>query len=682
MRVPAAVQGSRIIGLASSSAALLAAAVLVIGFVGCATPPGEDGAPPPLVLISIDTLRSDHLPAYGYGKIETPAIERLRRDGILFRNAYANVPLTFPSHASMLTGLLPNAHGVRDNLGYDLASERLSYLPRILREQGYATGAAVSSQSLRGSGGLAEGFDLYDDRIEREGARSVGEAQRPGGETLERALAWLDGLTGPQLFLFIHLYEPHTPYEPPEPFASLYASPYDGEIAAADAIVGGLLEALDERQLYEPAAIVLTSDHGEGLGDHGEHEHGILLYREALQVPLVLKLPRARGAGTEVATPAQVVDIFYTLAELGGAGSQVAQVAGVSLLSLIEPTPSPDRPIFAETFYPRLQFGWSDLAAVVVGPLHMIEGVERELYDLENDPWERADLERGRPADAERLARILGGYDRTFVPRGEADPATQRRLQALGYLISGSSPGSGELGDPKALIHTLEDLMTGMDAFRRSDYPAAESALRVALEQHPQLVDTWHFLAQSIVAQGRQREALEVYRQALTRTEGSAILAEDAVRLFVQLGHAEDALRLISAALERAPGRRYLQSLEVRLLLQTGRVDESRRRAESAVAESPEDAGAWYDLAIVARVAGDATSAERALRRTIELDPRHVNALNDLSVLVASRGDLEEAIEIAEQALLVAPGHALATENLEAFLAYRQRTRADLPADR
>ena len=285
--------------------------------------------------------------------------------------------------------------------------------------------------------------------------------------------------------------------------------------------------------------------------------------------------------------PAQLVDVFSTLAELGGAAPPAREVAGVSLLSLIDGAPKTDRPIFAETFYPRLQYGWSDLGSVVVGPLHMIDGVERELYDLAEDPGERADIVGDRPADAARVGRILETYDRSFVPRGEEDPELQRQLQALGYLIGGSIPETGELGDPKALIHTLEDLMTGMGAFRRGDWPTAERALRLALEQHPQLVDAWHCLARSILAQGRKREAMEVYRQALTRTEGSPILVEDAVRLFAELGQTGEALRLISSALERAPARRDLQSLEVRLLLQAGRVEEAHRRAEDAVAPAP-----------------------------------------------------------------------------------------------
>jgi Flp pilus assembly protein TadD len=280
------------------------------------------------------------------------------------------------------------------------------------------------------------------------------------------------------------------------------------------------------------------------------------------------------------------------------------------------------------------------------------------------------------------VGRILETYDRSFVPRGEEDPELQRQLQALGYLIGGSIPETGELGDPKALIHTLEDLMTGMGAFRRGDWPTAERALRLALEEHPQLVDAWHCLARSILAQGRKREAMEVYRQALTRTEGSPILAEDAVRLFAEHGQTGEALRLISSALERAPSRRDLESLQVRLLLQTGQIKEANRRAEGAVARHPDDAGAWYDLALAARVGGDPGTSERALRRTLELEPRHVDAMNDLSVLVASRGELDEAIALVEEVLQVSPGHPLATENLQTFLAYRQRMGAAPSAGR
>jgi len=339
---------------------LLTAAVLA----GCHEPGTESaGTFPgaPIVVISIDTLRSDHLPAYGYKGVETPALDALRKDAVLFERVYSHTPLTLPSHVSLLTGVLPSRHGVRDNIGYAFEAEKYPFLPRLLGRAGYATGAAVSAYVLRGETGLAKGFDVYDDGISLRPTEALGNSQRSGRESSRAALDWLGTVQGDSpekpFFLFLHLYEPHTPYAPPEPFAARYSAvPYDGEIATADAIVGDFLGELKKRGLYDRAIIALLSDHGEGLGDHGEQEHGILLYREALQVPLFLKLPGAKLGGATVAAPAQIVDLAPTLLAL--AGQPVPQgpqrMDGGSLLALGRKG-APARPIYAETWYPRLQ---------------------------------------------------------------------------------------------------------------------------------------------------------------------------------------------------------------------------------------------------------------------------------------------------------------------------------------
>ncbi|MCI0549219.1 MAG: sulfatase, partial [Candidatus Rokubacteria bacterium] len=257
----------------------------------------------PVVLVSIDTLRADHLPAYGYAGVKTPHIDRFRRDAILYERAWSHAPLTLPAHVSLLTGLLPFEHGVRDNLGYRLDPGAHTTLAALLRGKGYATGGFVSAHALRGGTGLAEAFDVYDDHMVAPGGggmEALGRVQRRGEETLALARAWLAGVESRPFLLFLHLYEPHAPYEPPEPFRSATALPYDGEIAKSDEIVGGLLDELRRSGVYDRALVVLLSDHGEGLGEHGEDEHGILLYRWALHVPLLVKLPGAARAGTTV----------------------------------------------------------------------------------------------------------------------------------------------------------------------------------------------------------------------------------------------------------------------------------------------------------------------------------------------------------------------------------------------
>ncbi|MGZ6970779.1 MAG: sulfatase, partial [Thermoanaerobaculia bacterium] len=344
-----------------------------------------------VVLVSIDTLRSDHLPLYGARGLETPTLDGIAADGIVFERAYSPCPLTLPAHASILTGLDPATHGVRNNVGYTLDAARHPTLATLLKARGYRTGGAVSAFVLRGATGLASSFDFYDDLIDAPAdASAAGAVQRAGPETMRRALAWLDGLAAGPFFLFVHLYEPHTPYDPPEPFRSRSASAYDGEIAFADSIVGTLVADLRRLGLYDGTLLVVLSDHGEGLGDHGEQEHGILLYREALQVPLIVKLPGSHRRGTRVAEPVGLVDVLPTLAgELGLAPPP--GLPGIDLFAGGSPRAA-ERRIFSETMYPRIHLGWSELRSLFGARHHFVEGVRAELYDAISDPGETRDL--------------------------------------------------------------------------------------------------------------------------------------------------------------------------------------------------------------------------------------------------------------------------------------------------
>ena len=267
----------------------------------------------PVILISIDTLRADRLPAYGYKGVETPNIDALRADGVLFTDAYSQVPLTLPSHASLLTGLLPADNGVRNNIGYRLEDPKRPSIPTTLKAAGYATGAAISSYVLRASTGLGALFDDYDDAIVPKPGEPIGTLQRSGYASEEIAAAWIAKHKGERFFYMFHIFEPHSPYEAPEPFASRYKNPYDAEVATADDIVGKFVASLKASGVYDDAIVILISDHGEGLNDHGEPEHGIFLYREAIHVPLIVKLPKRARAGETVGRPVALVDLFPTI---------------------------------------------------------------------------------------------------------------------------------------------------------------------------------------------------------------------------------------------------------------------------------------------------------------------------------------------------------------------------------
>jgi arylsulfatase A-like enzyme/Flp pilus assembly protein TadD len=640
--------------LAVRAAPLLIGAVLTL----CCTGPDDSSegptagdGPPPIIILSIDTLRADRLPLYGYPQIATPAIDRLGREGIVFDRAYAQVPLTMPSHASLLTGLLPPAHGVRDNLGYRLETAGLPYLPTLLRQAGYATGAAVSAYALRGAAGFAEGFDFYEDSIERRPGAGLGGLQRPGAVTLEALLPWLRQAAAGErpLFLFFHLFEPHTPYEAPEPFRSRYPDPYDGEVAAADAAVGRLLDELDRLGLYRRAVILLLSDHGEGLGDHGEEEHGVLLYRESLQVPLVLRLPGGRDGGRRVARPVALIDVFPTLLELAGLPLP-PEIAGVSLLHGSTPE-APTRPLFAETWYPRLHFGWSELTSVIDGRFHYIHGPDPELYDLEADPGETVNVVQSAGGEADRLRRLLEGYPQDLQEPLEEDEATRRALEALGYVgrVGGAHDDKGgSLPDPKSRLATVDDLKEGLRYYSAGQMERAVEAYRRAVEANPGALDAWEYLGRSLSRLGRHEEALDAQREAY-RLSGSSHLLLAAAQSLLALGRVEEALQALAEGLARDPRDLSLRLLQARTLAVAGRLEEAFDRAEALVTERPDSADALYLRGALRIGLGDLAAAEADLRAALALAPGHPGALSDLVVLLEHQGRRQEAGEVRQR---------------------------------
>lgn len=588
----------------------------------CAAPPAPEeertpgAARPNVVLISIDTLRSDRLPAYGYDGVETPAIDRLAADGVLFERAWTHVNVTLPSHVSLFTGLLPPEHGVRDNAGYRLDAG-IPTLAETLRGEGYATGGFVSSWVLRAGTGMERGFDVYDDGVRFETGRDFGELQRPGVETLDAAARWLgDGRDSP-FFLFLHLYEPHAPYNPPAPFADRYDDPYDGEVAAADAVVGDLVRRLEERGLYSDSLLILLSDHGEGLMDHGEMDHLILIYREVLQVPLIVKLPGGERAGERVATNAQLGDVAPTVHALLGLG-RPERFVGTDLLGLgAEPVSgAAPRQIVSESVYPRIHFGWSDLGSIVEGDFHFIESPTPELFRLVEDPGERNNVILEERAAARRMRAALEAIDRSLASPVEDDPEIRRRLESLGYLSGGARAGDGPLPDPKSRIGAVEELARAARLAADGELEAAESTLRSVLRTEPQLVLAWHELAEILERQGRPAAALDAYRQAFEASGGDAA----------------------------ASGIKVAE-----LLLRAGRVAEAREHALAVADRSPL---ASQILAEAALAEGDLEAAAAHLDQALaERGPRIAPLIVRTSLLNA-RGRFEEALAQSDEALL------------------------------
>jgi arylsulfatase A-like enzyme/Flp pilus assembly protein TadD len=668
-------------------AALIGSLAVIAAFLGCRGG-GDTGPFPgaPIVVISIDTLRSDHLPAYGYKGVETPAIDALRKDAILFERAYSHTPLTLPSHLSLLTGELPGRHGVRDNIGYPFDAAKHPFLPRLLAGAGFATGAAVSAYVLRGETGIAKGFDFFDDGIALRPTESLGNSQRSGRETSRAALDWLQKVEAKPFFLLLHLYEPHTPYEPPEPFASRYrSSPYDGEIATADSIVGDFLAELKKRGIYDKAVIVLLSDHGEGLGDHGEQDHGILLYREALQVPLFLKLPGSRLAGTTVSAPAQIIDVTPTLLTL--AGQPLPQgLEGGSLLDLRNggKTGKAARPIYSETWYPRLHFGWSELASAIQDHSHYIDGPQPELFDLATDPGEKQSILIQERRIYAALRNEVVKRKTPLAAPSQSNAESASKLASLGYLTAGVKAGSGPLPDPRSKIATLDLLNKALVAYSSQRYTEAVPLFRQLLADNPHMADTWENLGRSLQALGRRDEALAAYKKAMEETQGVGHVAIATGWLLLEmnrLDEARDHANLVLAT-DPSPAHNLLGQIALarkdyptaekearaaiaastsrigpfltlaQTLKEEGQLDKALETTQQAINEvgkmegAPKYSGLWFLHGDLLARGGRDAEAESAFRKEIEDFPANTNAYTRLAVLYASAGRSQEAVAV------------------------------------
>jgi arylsulfatase A-like enzyme/Flp pilus assembly protein TadD len=564
-----------------------AAALALIVAVGCSRGPAAKQFPQaPVVIISIDTLRADHLPAYGYAAGETPNLDRFRKEAILFENAYTHVPLTLPAHVSLLTGTLPFAHGVRDNLGYRVNTKAHPTLAGLLKAKGYATGAAVSAFVLRAGTGLGDDFDFYEDHIAApSGVDALGRVQRPGAETLALVKPWLATIKDRPFFLFFHVYEPHAPYEPPEPFKSRHALAYDGEVAASDAVVGGLLDELRRLGVYDRAIVIVLSDHGEGLGEHGEDEHGILLYRWALHVPLFLKLPGAERAGTTVKEPTGLVDVLPTVAGLLGLQAP-KDLSGRSVFA----AGGERGRLYAETYYPRLHLGWSELHSLIDTRWQYIEGRKRELYDWSADPKELADVLAGNGELGRSRQKELAGFPARLELPAEANSEEREKLAALGYL-GGAVETSGSLPDPRESLPALGQVKTGFRLAAAGRNEEAVVVFRKVLAEFPSFFDARFELAQTLNRLRRYGEAYDAFREAIRSSPGlAASVALPLGRVCLSLGRHEEAAANGRIAIRvNAPGAHELLA---RVALARDDLATAETEAKAVVGDAAAEVGA------------------------------------------------------------------------------------------
>jgi choline-sulfatase len=642
--------------------ALVASILAAAGFgAGCrpAEPPPPERFPgAPVILVSIDTLRADRVGAHGYAQARTPRLDALAREGILFEETYSHCPLTLPAHASLFTGLLPPRHGVRDNVGFTLAPEHRTLATR-LKAAGWSTGGAVSAFVLRSPTGIGQGFDFFEDAIEIQGStEALGSLQREGALTVDALSGWVAQQGARPLFAFLHLYEPHTPYRPPAAYRDL-ASPYDGDVAQADELLGRFLDRLRAGGLYDRAVIAVTSDHGEGLSQHGEEEHGIFLYKEALHVPFVLRLPGGVRGGTRVTGTVGTVDITATLLDL--VGQTADGIDGRSRRAALGTGAVAAQPVYAETLYPRYHFGWSELFAVTEGRLRYVEAPRPELYDLGEDPGETRNRVAERAAAVSGMKQWLHTIARPdeVAQPGAVSAEVRERLQALGYLSAGAVnavDATGPRPDPKDKIGVYHDLKRALALREAGRDEEAVAAFRKVVAENPTFLDAWENLGFTLIRMGKTREGIAAVDRALAVDPGRLSAHLALARVHALEGNLERAIRHAEVAADRNPGQAF--ELLAQMMMDKNDLRRAEALARRSVDADPRRIMGHFILGVAEQRAGryeaalshfQAAEKARRLQRGTRVFSLHANIGDCLARLGRDR-EAEEAFrrEIAE----------------------------------
>jgi len=623
-----------------------------------------------VLLVTIDTLRADALGCYGRKGSDTPRIDRLAASGVRFDFAHAHNVVTLPSHASILSGRYPYEHGVRENAGFRFPAG-MDTLASLLKSHGYHTGAFVSAFPLDSRFGLDRGFDVYDDRFGDAAAGSDFRMQeRAGARTVAAARTWLDATPAPRL-CWVHLYEPHAPYEPPHEWRGRLPSAYDGEVAAADAALTPLLEPLLALGAGSDTLVVLTSDHGEGLGEHGEATHGVFAYESTLRVPLVWHNPRL-FAPRVVTSSARHVDLVPSILDALGLPLPTG-LPGRSLLGIAEgQAPGEVPPSYFETLTPALTRGWAPIHGVLRGRLKYLDPPLPELYDLAADPHELSNLVARQPRPLEEMRGLLerlraadAGPLRAAVP-----PEVRQRLASLGYVGGGGSVASryGEDDDPKRHIAFENQLEKVIERYVEGDLAGALSLCETLVREHPRVPLGLRHLSFLRQRAGDFAGAVRAGREALAADPGSAVAALEVGRLLDEAGRPQEAVATLAPYAETADADLELLMAYGLALARSGQKAASLAALQKAREADPSNGTAAFSLGTAYLLFGDHARAREAFETAREREPEMARAYDSLGLLAAVDGDADAAARLWTRALELAPDDPDALFNLGTLL--------------
>ncbi len=641
----------------------------LLAMVSCKSPAKKEDVLPValkpinVVLITLDTVRADHLHCYGYDKIQTPSIDGLAASGVLFEKAVAQTPLTQPSHASMFTGTNPNVHHVRDTGGFALQPSSVT-LATLLQRQGWDTSAFISASVLRKLFGFNQGFTTYDDRMQPIGT-GQDVASRPANITIDHALEWLNGQGGSKpFFMWVHLFDAHEPYNPPPEFRKQYPNdPYDAEIAFEDQQLGRFLAGLKQKSPAGRTLIVLLSDHGESLGQHGEYGHGIFLYDSTVRIAWIMAGPGV-PAGVRVPQQAREIDLLPTVLDLLN-GRASAAVQGTSLRPAFSGSPVPSTYSYEETLYPKINMGWAALRGIHTAHWMYVRAPKPELYNLDQDPGELNNVIDTHPKEYRALdaqlkqASGLGSDGKETVVVNQMDQATMRQLESLGYVAGFSGRNievDGKGFDPKDHVATLQTLQAIERGPGAEKMPSARKIelVQQALQKDPADPALYFALMELYNRAGQYRQALQVGLDAQHHGVQNGMMLSRVANLYLRVGDLKEAISYYQQASQLNPLDVEGENDLATAYLQSGRLADAERTFRW-VLTIQEYVPAYNGLGIVAMKRHDLAAARKDFNRAVQLDPKYVEAQLNLGILCTQTGDIPCARTAFQAFLAKAP---------------------------
>ncbi|MGA1869788.1 MAG: tetratricopeptide repeat protein [bacterium] len=631
------------------------------------------GNKPNVLLITIDTLRADHLGCYGYDQVKTPNIDSLAEGGILFQRAFTPVPVTLPSHASILTGVYPPFHGVRNNGTFILDKQSIT-LAEILKDEGYQSAAVTGAYVLDSRFGLDQGFDYYDDEIDRK-KEDINQlyVERKAEEVSQAAIKWLGQKSDAPFFLWVHYFDPHATYIPPSPFMMEYAGhPYDGEIAYTDEQIGVLLQYLRSRGELENTLVILTADHGESLGEHGEETHAIFLYDATLHIPLIFHYPHAFPQPKEISQLVRTIDILPSVLDVLQMKIP-SDVQGENLTAFIShPESAQDKILYCETHYPALNHGWSPLEGIRTSEWKYIQAPSPELYNLTEDAKETANLITSHPREVEKIREeflslkkhvSLNGIQ--WSRGGPLDERERQKLMSLGYIWTTAPEHDNEQApDPKDMVGTLIHLNRAISFYTLKEYGKAEAELKIILAQNPLDIFARFSLASIYMQGGKLEEALTEYEMVASKDQNFMDIHNHMGALYERMDQDEKALKEYNMAVSLNPSFAEAYNNRGALYMKLNNSAKARDDFLQAISLHNSFPEAFNNMGLSYEKEGSYAKAVNFFQQSLHYRPDYPDASNNLGCVYIKMGDYENARQALEKIVKIEPDHIEAHNNL------------------